>query len=226
MKKLISVLALVAIMFSFTAIYASALTNGVDYFIRGDVTQNGKIDSRDYLLVKRAYFGTTQLTDAQLTAADVNQNGKLDARDYLLIKRVYFGTTKFDVETYPDELEDYIFDYTDGSIDDFVANNYESGKLTFLTTHTVWKDNQLYISVAICNGTEETVTGIKLERIKIIDDKGNVIAEASSNTDAMEAITLEPLEYMTTGYVVYESGVVYPYADLSTSYTFFNFIYN
>ena len=61
-----------------------------DYTI-GDVNGNGKIDARDYLLLKRAYFGTYTLT-CDLEVSDINGNGKIDARDYLLLKRAYFGT--------------------------------------------------------------------------------------------------------------------------------------
>ncbi len=57
----------------------------------GDINGNGKIDARDYLLLKRAYFGTYDL-ECDDAIADVNGNGKLDARDYLLLKRAYFGT--------------------------------------------------------------------------------------------------------------------------------------
>ncbi|MBR4950406.1 MAG: dockerin type I repeat-containing protein, partial [Clostridia bacterium] len=57
----------------------------------GDVNMNGKIDARDYLLLKRAYFGTYTL-QCQMSVADINGNGKIDARDYLLLKRAYFGT--------------------------------------------------------------------------------------------------------------------------------------
>lgn len=60
-------------------------------FVVGDVNGNGKIDARDYLLLKRAYFGTYTLTCAD-AVSDINGNGKIDARDYLLLKRAYFGT--------------------------------------------------------------------------------------------------------------------------------------
>ena len=60
-------------------------------FVVGDANGNGKIDARDYLLLKRAYFGTYTLT-CDLEVADINGNGKIDARDYLLLKRAYFGT--------------------------------------------------------------------------------------------------------------------------------------
>ncbi len=59
--------------------------------IIGDVNMNGKIDARDYLLLKRAFFKTYTLQCSD-EIADVNGNGKLDARDYLLLKRAFFGT--------------------------------------------------------------------------------------------------------------------------------------
>ncbi len=59
--------------------------------LRGDINANEKIDARDYLLLKRAYFGTYQL-ECPDAVADINDNGKLDARDYLLLKRAYFDT--------------------------------------------------------------------------------------------------------------------------------------
>ncbi len=60
-------------------------------YLKGDVNMNGKLDARDYLLLKRAYFGTFTLECPQ-EAADINNNGKIEARDYLLLKRAYFGT--------------------------------------------------------------------------------------------------------------------------------------
>lgn len=59
----------------------------------GDVNMNGEIDARDYVLLKRAYFGTYSLT-CDLEVADINGSGGLDARDYVLLKRAYFGTYK------------------------------------------------------------------------------------------------------------------------------------
>lgn len=58
----------------------------------GDVDLNGVVDTYDYLLVKRQYFGTVNLTDIQKKAADVNQNGVVDTYDYMLVKRIFFGT--------------------------------------------------------------------------------------------------------------------------------------
>ena len=58
----------------------------------GDVNGNGKIDGRDYLLLRRIHFGTYTLPKPDQARADINKNGKIDARDYLLLKRMYFGT--------------------------------------------------------------------------------------------------------------------------------------
>ncbi len=60
--------------------------------LRGDINANGKIDMTDYILLKRVYFGTFDLTDEELGFADVNANGKVDMTDYILLKRVYFET--------------------------------------------------------------------------------------------------------------------------------------
>lgn len=54
---------------------------------RGDLTGDGVIDARDYILAKRAVLGTYQLTAEQRTAMDVDENGKVGTRDYILIKR-------------------------------------------------------------------------------------------------------------------------------------------
>ncbi|MBO5871000.1 MAG: discoidin domain-containing protein, partial [Clostridia bacterium] len=60
----------------------------------GDVNGNGKVDSLDYLLVKRACFKTYTLSEAETLRADVNRDSKIDSSDYLLVKRIAFGTYK------------------------------------------------------------------------------------------------------------------------------------
>ncbi len=62
----------------------------------GDVNQSGEIDSMDYVLVKRAYFGTFSLSENQFELGDVNQSDEIDSMDYVLIKRAYFGTFAFE----------------------------------------------------------------------------------------------------------------------------------
>lgn len=64
---------------------------GEDYIL-GDVNGNGSVDMTDYILVKRAYFGTYMLTEDEMKRADVNVSGGIDMTDYILVKRIYFGT--------------------------------------------------------------------------------------------------------------------------------------
>ncbi len=58
----------------------------------GDVNADGAINQYDYILVKRHYFGTRILNDAEMKPADVNSDTKVDQYDYILICRHYFGT--------------------------------------------------------------------------------------------------------------------------------------
>lgn len=61
-------------------------------FMPGDVNGNGKIDTTDYAMCKRAFLRTYTLSEEQLLRADINKNGKVDASEYAMIKRHYLGT--------------------------------------------------------------------------------------------------------------------------------------
>ncbi len=58
----------------------------------GDVDGNGEIDQFDYLLIKRFYFNTYDLTEEEQKRADVNADNTVDQFDYMIIKRIYFNT--------------------------------------------------------------------------------------------------------------------------------------
>lgn len=60
--------------------------------ILGDVKGDGKIDSKDYLFIKRAFLGTIELTDAQIKAACIDGGSAPAAKDYLKVKRYILGT--------------------------------------------------------------------------------------------------------------------------------------
>ncbi len=57
---------------------------------KGDINGNGTIDSMDYVLLKRAYFGTYKLSN--ISVGDINNNGSIDSMDYVYLRRAYFGT--------------------------------------------------------------------------------------------------------------------------------------
>lgn len=63
--------------------------------ITGDVNGNGELDSMDYVLIRRAFFGTYSLTDVYLQSALVSGEPTLCVMDYIFVKRAYYGTYKF-----------------------------------------------------------------------------------------------------------------------------------
>ncbi len=57
----------------------------------GDIDKDSKINIVDYMLLKRACFGTYTLDAHQKIAADIDKDGDIDAVDYLLLKSFCFG---------------------------------------------------------------------------------------------------------------------------------------
>ncbi len=57
---------------------------------KGDINGKDGIDSMDYVLLKRAYFGTYKLSDIRI--GDINDNEIIDSMDYVYLRRAYFGT--------------------------------------------------------------------------------------------------------------------------------------
>lgn len=73
---------------------ATITYNGNTYtvVVKGDISGDGKVDAKDYLLSKRAYLGTYILSAAKLKAACMEGTTLPTARDYLKIKRHFLGT--------------------------------------------------------------------------------------------------------------------------------------
>ncbi len=55
--------------------------------IKGDVNNNGKIDSQDYVLIRKHIMGQSKLSGDKLKTADVNDDGKINTSDYVSIKK-------------------------------------------------------------------------------------------------------------------------------------------
>lgn len=62
--------------------------------IRGDVNNDKKVTSIDYLMIKDSIMGKINLSSAQKNAADVNNDAKVSAPDYLMIKDFIMGKIK------------------------------------------------------------------------------------------------------------------------------------
>ncbi len=60
--------------------------------IDGDMNSNGKMDTADYVLLKRSVLGTFKPDDLQKTVGDVDRNGKINVADFTLVKRHVLGT--------------------------------------------------------------------------------------------------------------------------------------
>lgn len=61
-------------------------------YLNGDVNNDGKITSSDYVLIKNSIMGTISLDERQQKAADVNHDGKVSSSDYVMIKNYIMGT--------------------------------------------------------------------------------------------------------------------------------------
>ena len=63
--------------------------------VQGDANGDGKINTVDYAVIKRAVMGKYDLTEAGFIAADVNYDGNVNALDYMIVKRVVLGIAVF-----------------------------------------------------------------------------------------------------------------------------------
>ena len=59
--------------------------------IRGDVNGNGKIDSLDYVLVRKHILKLSLLSADKLIRADANSDGKVSSLDYVSIRKTIIG---------------------------------------------------------------------------------------------------------------------------------------
>ena len=63
--------------------------------LQGDANGDGKINTVDYAVIKRAVLSRYELSDGQFAAADVNYDGNVNALDYMIVKRVVMGVALF-----------------------------------------------------------------------------------------------------------------------------------
>ena len=132
MKKLLSLLMVFIMLFAFTPFGLPVFSQGKSVIL-GDINNDGKINSADYLIAKRIFLGSYNATEAQLVAADVNIDGKVNSADYLMIKRHFLGTYT-------------IKDPNAG----FLKTNYHGH--TYRCNHAGTSTDEQYIQAAIANG--------------------------------------------------------------------------
>ena len=88
MKKIFTIFIVILLL----AVLAPSVSAGV---MQGDANGDGKINTLDYFVIKRAVMGKFELSEAGLIAADVNYDGKVNALDYMIVKRVVLGIAVF-----------------------------------------------------------------------------------------------------------------------------------
>lgn len=58
----------------------------------GDLDLNGKVESKDCMMLKRIVLETYSADANQTLLADINEDGRIDAQDYMMAKRHVLGT--------------------------------------------------------------------------------------------------------------------------------------
>lgn len=58
---------------------------------KGDVNNDGAINSTDFMQVRRYYLGLYEMTETQKLAADVNEDSKINSTDFMQIRRHFLG---------------------------------------------------------------------------------------------------------------------------------------
>lgn len=57
----------------------------------GDVNNDGKIGTMDYILIRKHILGIESLSNEEINRADVNSDNKVNSLDYILIRKVILG---------------------------------------------------------------------------------------------------------------------------------------
>ena len=59
----------------------------------GDVTGDGLVKSKDYMMIRNYIMETLTLNDVEQKAADVNEDGNIKSKDYMMIRNHIMGST-------------------------------------------------------------------------------------------------------------------------------------
>lgn len=74
------------------SVFGNNVIQNVQFWIKGDVTGDGEVDSTDYLRIKGQFLGKYTLEGIAFEAGEVTNDGEIDSTDYLKIKSHFLGT--------------------------------------------------------------------------------------------------------------------------------------
>ena len=95
-KTLILTLLTVALLLPTVALPASAVV-GVYNQSLGDLNVDGRVNSIDYMILKRYVLKTYSLRDSLLYSADLNLDGDINALDYMVLRMMVMRTYTLDL---------------------------------------------------------------------------------------------------------------------------------
>ncbi|MBE6692102.1 MAG: hypothetical protein E7586_02050 [Ruminococcaceae bacterium] len=64
----------------------------------GDIDGNGAINSMDYVMLRRMFFGIYEI--ANEAVGDIDGNGAINSMDYVMLRRVFFGIYSISVDSF------------------------------------------------------------------------------------------------------------------------------
>lgn len=59
--------------------------------LQGDVDDNNKVDTNDYIKIRKHLLKMQELTENELKRADINNDGKINSSDYILVRKIIMG---------------------------------------------------------------------------------------------------------------------------------------
>lgn len=115
----------------------------------GDVNGDGKVNSMDYILVRKHILGVSKLSGDQLTKADASNDGKVNSMDYITIKKIIIGLTS---ETSVENAHTFTATFT-------VQDTNASSSLAKVSCTTSGSSCEITVPTLTANKTNTTIIG-------------------------------------------------------------------
>lgn len=172
--------------------YEDNIIHGDTNDVKGDINNDKKVNSMDYIMLRKHILGTSKLTGDSLKKADANGDGKVSSLDYIVIRKIILGAS--DVEV------------TKVSLNQTTASIYVYGTINLKAT------------IEPSNATNKNITWTSSnEGVAVVDKNGVVTTKAVGNATITAktsngksaslslTVTLPYVKYDTYPYI-YEDG--------------------